>query len=58
MSTVAIKRSPDIAEGIKGALDLLGDLNEILRNKYVAVKPNDTWAMSGSIHIDLTPILP
>jgi len=44
MSRVAINRNTDIKEGIWGALDLLDDLANLFQGKYVAIKPNDTWA--------------
>jgi uncharacterized protein (DUF362 family) len=43
MSRVAITKDDDIGTAIKAALDRV-DLDEIIRGKVVAVKPNDTWA--------------
>lgn len=43
-SLVAIAQNADVHESITGALDLLGDLSPLLTGRYVAIKPNDTWA--------------
>jgi uncharacterized protein (DUF362 family) len=44
MSKAAIQRNANVKEGIWGALDSLGDLKDLFRGRYVAIKPNDTWA--------------
>jgi hypothetical protein len=49
MSEVAIKHSPNVADGIQGALDLLGDMSDLFRDIYVAIKPDDTWASAEDI---------
>lgn len=43
MVKVAITRNENIAEAVRQALEPL-DLEDLLRGKLVAVKPNDTWA--------------
>lgn len=47
MSKVAISRSEKVKEGIWEALDSLDNLADLFRDKFVAIKPNDTWASSG-----------
>jgi len=49
MSKVAITRNINVGEGIREALDLLDGLPELFRNKYIAIKPNDTWASLDDI---------
>lgn len=49
MSKVAIYRSGMVREGIRGALDLLDGLDGLFKDKYVAIKPNDTWASSEDL---------
>jgi uncharacterized protein (DUF362 family) len=44
MSRVAVKRSAEVKEGIGDALDLLANFTDLSQGKYVAIKPNDTWA--------------
>ncbi len=44
MSIVAITRSVNVKEGVWEALGLLDGLEELFQDKYVAIKPNDTWA--------------
>jgi hypothetical protein len=41
---VAIQRNANVKEGIRVALDSLGDLTDLLRGRSVAIKTNDTWA--------------
>lgn len=43
MPDVAIAHDDDIARAIDGALGAL-DLDEVVRGRFVAVKPNETWA--------------
>ena len=43
MSVVAIAQHQDIRESIRQALDHL-PLEDLVRGRLVAVKPNDTWA--------------
>jgi uncharacterized protein (DUF362 family) len=45
-SIVGISRKETIKEGIWEALDMLENLSGLIGGKYVAVKPNDTWASS------------
>jgi len=43
-SLVAISDSLDVAEAVNEALSGLNGLEQMLKGKHVAVKPNDTWA--------------
>ena len=43
-SQVSINQSPSIDQSITESLQALGDLSDILCNKHIAIKPNDTWA--------------
>ncbi|MDD4938707.1 MAG: DUF362 domain-containing protein [Candidatus Omnitrophica bacterium] len=48
-SSVSIEYNPDTQKSMAGALDRLGDLAVILKNKHVAVKPNETWASKNDL---------
>jgi hypothetical protein len=48
-SRVSLYHDDRISNSIAGALDLLGDLSDIVRGKHVAVKPNDTWASADDL---------
>jgi uncharacterized protein (DUF362 family) len=50
-STVSISYSEHIEEAINSALKLIPDLNSLLKDRHVAIKPNETWASEK----DLTP---
>ncbi|MDD5700966.1 MAG: DUF362 domain-containing protein [Dehalococcoidales bacterium] len=47
MSRAAIVRSAKVKDGIWHALDMLDNLSALFQGKYVAIKPNDTWASSN-----------
>lgn len=46
---VAVVRNEDPREAIREAFKLLGGLDSMLRGRYVAIKPNDTWADRNDI---------
>ncbi|MBD3296402.1 MAG: DUF362 domain-containing protein [Candidatus Omnitrophica bacterium] len=41
---VAVIDHMDAGEGIRGALNALGDISGLFRHRHVAIKPNETWA--------------
>jgi uncharacterized protein (DUF362 family) len=48
-STVGIVYAEDAAISVWDALESLGGLAPLLRNRHVAIKPNDTWASPADL---------